>query len=240
VSAVAALLPAVALLAATPQQPEPSPTPNADPNPKTAADVHPATDELPPLEAIEAWVRGHPRDARALLALGHVRIAQNQTDAAARALFAAASYAQDPAIAARAYYALGVAELQGDALERARDAFFDALAINPADRNARFNLEWTLLALDEQPTEPPRPDSSSDDSGPGGKSPDQQGPEDNDPRPAELPYMQEAQEEPSPRLSEAQRLRSLSRVHDDLSRAIRAAARADTSIAGRQRPGPAW
>jgi hypothetical protein len=37
----------------------------------------------------------------------------------------------------------------------ARDAFFDALAYDPADRQAKFNLEWALRALASQT--PPLP-----------------------------------------------------------------------------------
>ena len=42
---------------------------------------------------------------------------------------------------------LGVAALEMDDLDRARDAFFDVLLLEPNDEAARFNLEWTLAAL---------------------------------------------------------------------------------------------
>ena len=60
----------------------------------------------------------------------------------------AALSTNDPALAGLAWYDLGVAALEMGDLERARDAFFDALALTPFDREARFNLEIKTAAND--------------------------------------------------------------------------------------------
>jgi Ca-activated chloride channel family protein len=110
--------------------------------------------EPPLLEVLEARVRSAPEDASAYLDLGLARLERGLGEAASRAFLAAAVYAREAEVAAAAYYDLGVAALvQGD-LEAARGAFFDALAVDPSDREARFNLEWTLQALRQRPPVP--------------------------------------------------------------------------------------
>ena len=73
---------------------------------------------------------------------------------AARAFAAAVVRARTPAEAALASYDLGVALLEAGDLAGARDAFFDAIASAPADGDAKFNLEWTLRALADDPPLP--------------------------------------------------------------------------------------
>jgi len=104
----------------------------------------------PAPEALEARLREHPGDARALVWLGLARAARGDRDEALRAFSAAATLARDPGLAALAYYDLGVAALEAGRLETARDAFLDAVALAPQDRRALFNLEWTLEALAER------------------------------------------------------------------------------------------
>lgn len=200
------------------------------------------TAQIPPPSAVEPWVRREPHNARALIALGHARFAHADPAAAATAFSAAALYATDARIAADSHYGLGVARLETGDLEAARDAFFDALAFNPSDDKARFNLEWTLAALIEIPPEETRPDEKpgpDSDSKPKPNDPDetdrnepsaasQSEPE---PRPGAEQNSEPNTGDPQPpELSEKQLLRSLARVTDDLERSIRAAARADTDL----------
>ena len=142
-----------------------------------------------------------------------------------RAFLAAAVRAREADAAAIAYFDLGVAQLERDDLEAARDAFFDALAFDPHDEKARFNLEWTLVALKRQPPPQPRPDPEASDPEPQNPSPTAQ-----DQEAAE----QQAQERPPERetLSEAQQRRLLERVEDDPGRALRSAARGARETGG--------
>lgn len=104
-----------------------------------------------------APVRGGPGAARpvpgprALIEAGLQRAREGHFEAARRAFAAAAVTATDPALAALASYDLGVVALETGDLPRARDAFLDALALEPEDVSARFNLEWVLEALARTP-----------------------------------------------------------------------------------------
>jgi Ca-activated chloride channel family protein len=102
---------------------------------------------------LEARLRRAPGDAQALVALGVARAEAGRLDEATRALRAAAVGARDRADAALAWFDLGVAELRRERPEAARNAFLEALALAPDDREARFNLEWTLRALAARPPE---------------------------------------------------------------------------------------
>jgi len=135
--------------------------PAAEPAAPDASDAAPQA-ELPgepmSLDELEALVRARPADPLALLRLGLARSREGLHEDAARAYLAAGLDAHDPAVAALAWYDLGVAELARGDLAAARDAFFDALALEPHDPRTQFNLEWTLRALAEHP--PPSPDMS--------------------------------------------------------------------------------
>lgn len=241
--AVAGLALAITQIGAAPGQFE-SPPSTSDSLSEKAA-------RTPPPEAVEPWVRREPHNARALIALGHSRLAHGHPAAAANAFSAAALYASNARVAAHSQYGLGVACLENGDLEAARDAFFDALAVDPSDDKARFNLEWTLAALIENPPELTRPDQE-----PGPHSDSQSEPDDPDetdrdePTPAsqsEPEQRPEAEQDAEPdnrdplpsRLSEKQQLLSLARVSDDLERSIRAAARADATSYDR-RAGAVW
>jgi Ca-activated chloride channel family protein len=172
----------------------------------------------------EARLAAGERDAALFVALGAQRLERGEHGAAKRAFLAAALTARDPALAALAYYDLGVAALAEGEFAAARDAFFDALALAPGDREARFNLEWALAALAEgppaAPAEPP-PAPASDPA-----------PPESAPEPARL--------EPSaaPALDPDERRRWLGRVRDDLEQALRSAA---GGTARARRPGErAW
>lgn len=128
-----------------------------------------APDVPPPAGAVaslEKQVARRPEDVRALLALGVAQARSGDRQEARRSFLAALVRARRPEDAGLAYYDLGVAALEDQRLAEARDAFLDALATDPANREARFNLEWTLRALDRQPppsrsapheAPPPRP-----------------------------------------------------------------------------------
>lgn len=103
---------------------------------------------------------GDPPPPRALLELGVARAEAGRWEEAERAFRAAALGARDPGQAALAYYDAGVAALRAQRLEAARDAFFEALALDPGDEAARFNLEWTLRALAAGPPALPEPEES--------------------------------------------------------------------------------
>lgn len=186
---------------------------------------------------IETRVREQPGDARLLIELGLARLARGRHPAAQRALLAAALSAREPSLAALAYYDLGVAALEQGDLEAARNAFFDALALDPSDRQARFNLEWTLMALAKRAPLPEpelrKPSQEEDRWRPRAEPLE---PERNAADEDAVPGERSAA---APLPDEEQRRRWLERVRDDPTHALRAAARAQR----RARPGPkapAW
>jgi Ca-activated chloride channel family protein len=128
------------------------------------------------IDELEVLVRARPEDPLVLLRLGLAHSREGRNEDAERAYLAAGLRARDPAIAALAWYDLGVAELaQGD-LAGARNAFFDALALDPRDSRAQFNLEWTLRALAEHPASPSNPSRSDPRKGPEKRSDNGKGP----------------------------------------------------------------
>jgi Ca-activated chloride channel family protein len=193
------------------------------------------------LATLEARVRTAPEDARAYLDLGLARLERGRSEAAARAFLAAAVYAREAGVAAVAYYDLGVAALaQGD-LEAARDAFFDALAVDPSDRAARFNLEWTLQALRRRP---PAPVAAPEEAEVGERDEADARPSEPEDDPREAPQDPRAEARPSeapepPALTAEQRRRWLERAADDPRQWLRVAAREHEDM--RRRPaGPTW
>jgi Ca-activated chloride channel family protein len=147
----------------------------------------------PHLDALEARVARSPEDARTLIALGIARAEAGDPAEAAHALSAAVVRAHEPAVIALASYDLGVALLELGDFAGARDAFFDALAYAPDDRQAKFNLEWALRALERQapppapPEAPPRPETPPPDGDDGDDSAE-----------APMPEASEAEPEPAP------------------------------------------
>lgn len=111
----------------------------------------------PQERALEARLHARPGDPRDLVRLGIARAERGRHAEARRAFAAAALRASDPRLAATAYHDLGVSALAAGDLEAARDAFLDALALDPARRRSTWNLEWTLSALREQPPREERP-----------------------------------------------------------------------------------
>lgn len=178
-----------------------------------------------PSGPLEARPVTAPPDARRLVELGVERLARGGRDSARRAFLAAALTARDPSLAALAYYDLGVAALEQGDFEGARDAFFDALALAPEDREARYNLEWALAAL-PPPETPPEPE------------PGEQGEQDERAEPRPEPRSEQPKRAQSAEPSAEQRRRWLGRVKDDLTHALRSAARSGEPE--RLRRGPAW
>ncbi len=188
---------------------------------------------------LEALLRERPGDARLLIALGVARAEQGRDAEAAFALHAAAIGARDPGVAAVAHFDLGVLEVQRKRFAAARDAFLDALALAPDDREAQFNLEWSLHALAEVAAEPEqrRADPAARETGerPEPKQPDPNQPP--GPRKGDGPTPPAALASPStangtepgrsfaPELSPDRAQQWLDAVADDPGRALRAAAR---------------
>jgi Ca-activated chloride channel family protein len=192
-------------------------------------------------DALEGRLRASPRDARLLVELGLARLERGEREAAARAFLEAAIYAREPQVASLAYYDLGVTALERGDLETARDGFFDALALDPGDRQARFNLEWTLQALTLHPPPPPsaRRESGADDAE---AAPESERDARRESAAAGEPDRTDERPAALPRLSDEERRRWLDRVEDDPVRSLRAAAgRGASGSRGARRPsGPAW
>ncbi len=201
---------------------------------------------------------GDEPDAETLLRRGVERADAGDWVGAEHAFFAAALHAEDAELATDAYYDLGVAALGRGDFARARDAFFDAIALSPRDREAQFNLEWTLRRMAAEPSAagepprrpaPPRPEESpSDEAGEGEAEARERGREEGEeleerldarPQPAEEPAT-ESGAQAAPALSEDEAARWLGRVQDDPARALRAAARAGEAQRDPRRAPPAW
>jgi Ca-activated chloride channel family protein len=185
------------------------------------------------LGLLAAGPLAHPA-ALELQRAGIARLERGDAQGAARLLEAAALATRDTALAALAYYHLGVAHLAAGELENAKSAFFDALALDPEDAQARFDLEWTLAALARRPPPPPA-------SQPAPESPEREAP-----RPAP-----EAGRPPDPGAGERredtgipealgadERERLLRRIPDDPRHALRAVARSLPARAHAR--GPVW
>ena len=97
-------------------------------------------------------MRSAPEDSAALLRLGVARGAGGRLRrGGARVLRRRGARARPREPPPIAFYDLGVAPSRAAISRRARDAFFDAIALAPDDRRAQFNLEWTLRALATRP-----------------------------------------------------------------------------------------
>jgi Ca-activated chloride channel homolog len=192
-------------------------------------------------------------DARALLRLGIARAEAGDVADAERAFFGAAARADDTAVAGDAFFDLGVAALARSDLEAARDAFFDAIALAPNDREAQWNLEWTLRALGQRPPPPERggkPDEKQRDESerqegqpdePGAADPDS-APQPGETAPQETPRDGQPARQNPVTLDPAAAKRVLDSVTDDPGRALQAAAqRAERSPRPRGGSGsPLW
>jgi len=144
-------------------------------------------------------------EAGDLLREGIARAEQGRIEEAEHAFFAALTRTRDPAVAADAYYDLGVAALSRRDYEAARAAFFDSLALRPGDRRTQFNLEWTMIALSDSSNLPANPagsgeqsDSESSDEAASDGSPDPTADESEDPTPEGESEESDAESESQP------------------------------------------
>ncbi len=194
------------------------------------------------IEELEAHVRDAPEDATLLVALGLARARAGDPAEAARAFAAAAVRAKTREEAALASYDLGVALLEAGDFAGARDAFLDATASAPGDRDAKFNLEWALRALEAEPP-PPVPSPTRSD------EPDDAAPQDDargEPEPeAPVPDATEPQppEESPPALPRKPAPLSpeeISRWLDAVEDRPRSAFQAALEEKGGARTGPQW
>ncbi len=203
------------------------------------------------LADLERQLRRTPDDAHLLLRVGVARANEGSLREAERAFRAAAVRASEPRLAALAHYDLGVALLHRGHYEGARDAFFDALAVDPNDAYARFNLEWTLRAIAARPQgagtdegEEEQPDPSEPESEASASAEDERAL----PRPAPDPGP-DPEEQPDPTPAETRSRtappldaqtagRWLEQVQDDPARALRATAR--EGLAPEEKSGPSW
>ena len=83
--------------------------------------------------------------------LGNTLHQLQRYEEAGAASAAAAANTEDAALAARARYAVGNSAFRRQALEEARDAYIDVLLRDPADQDARHNLEVVLRILNPPP-----------------------------------------------------------------------------------------
>jgi tetratricopeptide (TPR) repeat protein len=197
------------------------------------------------IEEIEAHVRSRPDDASALVALGVARARAGDPAEAARAFAAAVVRAKTPEQAALASYDLGVALLEAGDAAGARDAFFDAIALAPGDTDAKFNLEWALHALaDDPPLPPENPNPDADDDRPPSDDPGQVDPKTPMPNPAESGEPRGAEpaehSEPLPREPAPLRPEEISRWLDSVEDRPQPAFRAALEEDGAGRSGPQW
>jgi tetratricopeptide (TPR) repeat protein len=193
---------------------------------------------------------GEELDARALLALGVRRAEAGDLAGAEHAFFAAAVRAHERGEAADAHYDLGVAALGRSDYARARDAFFDAIALAPDDRQAQFNLEWTLrrLAADARRDDERPPTASEEATEPdeAGERPADAAAEAGSEADAASQAAEAAEREaarrpaPLPPLDAEEAERWLGAVQDDPGRALRSALRGGRESRRPSRSGPAW
>jgi tetratricopeptide (TPR) repeat protein len=196
---------------------------------------------------LEPQLRARPGDAALLVALGVARAERGHHEEAVLALRAAAIGARDPAVAAVAYFDLGVLEVQRRRFDAARDAFLDALSLRPDDEQARFNLEWTLRALRAEPPEPPPGGGESGDDPSDDETQREPAPGDEPDRatqdPADAPQPDDgapARPRFAPTLGDDEVERWLSQIDDAATQALRAAAGSDDEPRASRQAAPAW
>lgn len=93
---------------------------------------------------------------------------------AGQAALAGALEAEDGTLAGLAHFTLGNTAFAREQWEAARDAYRSALRLDPADRDAKANLELVMAILAPPPPEPPGPEDGEDGE-PGAESPDGEG-----------------------------------------------------------------
>lgn len=95
------------------------------------------------------------KNPKAQYNLGNALYRSKKTDAAKKAFDAAAESAKDPGMKSKSLYNKGVTYSQEKKLLESIDAYKQTLILNPADDEARENLQKALNELKKQP--PPQP-----------------------------------------------------------------------------------
>jgi tetratricopeptide (TPR) repeat protein len=227
-----------------------------------------AGDPLARIDTLEQAANRRALRPWELIELGVARYEAGRRDEARHALGAAAHAALEANRsdqAAIAYHDLGVLDLDGDDLEAARDHFLEAVALAPGDHRSRFNLEWTLRALEQPEDEPPpsptgEPPLDEDDPArtperpetpeasplpaPGKRLPPQPTPAERSTADSETSPGNAAGgviDDPARAMLDVERAeRWLARVSDDTGRALRSAAEPDGRPRAARDRGPAW
>ncbi len=115
-------------------------------------------------KALEGFVErqvDRPDDPKTALEIGSARYKLEDLPGAER-LFRAAAEAEDPGLRADALYDLGNAAFRQDRLEEAADLYLRSLEVDPADEDAKFNLEVALREIERREQEPQPSQSSKD------------------------------------------------------------------------------
>lgn len=130
-----------------------------------------------------------------------VALAKGGDAAAARDALLAAAASQDAGIAADALYNLGNVYLEGQQYGEAVDSYLKSLDLDPADPDARRNLEIALRQLQQQQQQQPQQQQQQDDPEQGEDGQQQQQPQEQGDEPPPEPQPQENEEpqsEPTP------------------------------------------
>lgn len=131
-----------------------------------AIDAYHAGDAERADAALATALRVAPEDSRLLydagtvdLAAGHQKRAAAKLEQAAEAL-ADRGDAGSSALAPRAYYNLGNAQLAGGAAARAVEAYKQSLRLDPTNADAKHNLELALKQLEKKKRQAKKPEES--------------------------------------------------------------------------------
>lgn len=98
----------------------------------------------------------NPEDPRASLEIGSARYKLEDLEGAEE-MFGAAARADDPGLAADALYDQGNAAFRQGRLEAAADLYLRSLELDPADEDAKFNLELTLREIQQRQQQQQQP-----------------------------------------------------------------------------------
>jgi Ca-activated chloride channel family protein len=103
------------------------------------------------------------KNPKAQYNLGNALYRSKKTDAAQKAFDAASESAKDPGMKSKALYNKGVTYSQEKKLLESIDAYKQTLILNPADDEARENLQKALNELKKQPPPQPKQDQKKQD-----------------------------------------------------------------------------
>jgi Ca-activated chloride channel homolog len=112
------------------------------------------------LELYQKALQESPSSAAASYNLGNVEFRKNKFDDAAKSYEVSVENSQDKQIQEKGLYNKGVALIKQQKLEESIEAWKNSLKLNPADEEARDNLEKALEELRKK--QPPPPDKKND------------------------------------------------------------------------------